>query len=1378
MSKNQKYGTNPLASNVNNTSDASDDSNLAATIKYPPVNKIDTQSSSEKEYPPETLPRAIDALNCISNDLSREDWIKVATALKTEFGDSAKADFLSWSDNGKGSDRSNAKSTWSSIQAGRVTIKTLYWYARQYGYTAEKQQISKAEYAKQKAEQAERKVRQANEAIEEEQEELANQQRARIAIDEVTSYLVPATPNSTLYLKNKQSDGQGAYLLHRASINKTKIARNTYPFNDVKKGALFIPFQNHQGDCVGAQLIYNKKRAVKGSIKKGSYAYIGLAPLPQTNNTIYLGEGYATVNSALQADKDAFGIMAIDADNLPLVASQICERYPHAKIVILGDNDKSGVGQARAKEAGQYAETVLMPDWIEGQIKSTDFNDVHVIKGLDALREVLNVTSSPYPKPPKLLEPVISISQENDLEPPLSWLNDAPPSDDYYFDDGQLITSSDIPDIDSPVQPVVAPLSDAFVPVVVPNQITAERKAGLINREELSPEDKKNYLDAKKQLRKMKSNGKSVAKICHKFSLGGLIAAIDLGYLSIALHQDMKSGKTYSIKWIKENHPDVNSILYISHLEAINSSTAKRLGFTFYKNIHSDNPEIIHFTTTTLNSLPKVLEKINKYDFDMVIFDETEGVSQFLATGTITNKAQAGEAIKRVCKESKIVVLADAHMGKNTKAFQQEFIPNRNFITLKNEYKQFDGVEHFWLESRDDGFAYMKEALMNSNNPLFIYSTSSALAYKTHEFCKREGLLNGKKVLLACDKTIDDPEVIAAKETPSLFNDYDVVFGSPTLGTGLSIEANKNEEPHFRNAICFFVKDDNTGNTSSALQMPFRTRDITMLACVAVDQVVQSDMDIALDISRQKFKSLSHIKELLIKDSYRNVESAEAHHLLSEIHMIYQSEIERNDIEDKHNYFKIIKSTLVAKGLKAIATPHFQPIDNLKADLKEINATEREEAKQAVINAETKPAEEIIALRIADGFGTDVITKADRNSIKKYDLINNYFSEADISEITEEQLSDAYNLKENKNLHTKRKNLQVALQPAKEVSAICKAWTSGIGISQIFMKDEASNNAVALQQITKLDKALLEVIDLQCVDGMYYIKEARIDNSSIDSATLRKLKEVRRSFNAVSDSSMPSAKVFRNEPASAVTSLLKKRFNLQINKVSKPKLTIVERQRINLDDCEFNAIGEIIAETLSMNIDNDGLMKARSVLINENSLQTFSQSLTETIVNQYNELFVPANKSHKKITPNQKDKNIKQLFVRLAKSLLNIEFTKIKDPDDEWIIASEQLVIENLNIAEQKGNNNLRNFYSKISAEKLITSDGAINSEAKELLGVTLEIEDHIKTCLSKIHPNRHHFVLRKFVEEASKKHDLESRFTPLALANKYLLGEANTSPV
>lgn len=1300
---------------------------------------------SSKKHPVETLEKAEKALSQIPNDLERDDWFRIACSLKSEFGEDAMSLFINWSENGKKSDGQNSRSTWKSASAGKAKIATLYYFARNNGYVEESQKVDKVSYAKQQQEQAERKARIAREAEKEAEQKLIDQQRAQTAINEVTPLLSPAIYNSTIYIANKKCNGKGAFTITRDAVNRTSTARYTYPFNDIKKGALVIPFQNSQGECVGMQCIYEgKKRIVKGGIKKESYAYLGVAPMPDTTSTIYIGEGYASVNTGMQADDESFGVMAIDADNLPLVAKLIRERHQQSNIVILGDNDKSGVGQSKAKEASKYANSAIIPEWIEGQIKSTDLNDVHVINGIDAVKRLLNVVDSSF---------------EINQEPQLDYSDCYIPDDSDTDYDGLVISvcADNLPIVTTPIEPIA-----------IPDQITNKEKTRITSDVYAKLKHDRDYKDAIKQLKKMKANSKTLARICHRYALAGLVAAIDLGYTSIALIQDMKAGKTYSIGWIKEHHPDIDSVLYISHLEAINDSTSRRLRFTFYKNIHGDC-EVITITCT-LNSLPKTLEKIGRYGFDMVVFDEMEGISQFIASGTITNKAQAGIAIEKVCAESRIVVTADAHMGANSWAFTRKFI-KRDFVTLKNTYKQWAGVEHFWLDSRDKGFSHMVHSLKNSNSPLFVYSTSSALAYKAYEFCKKEGVLDGKSVLLACDKTSGDKDVIDAKNNNFLFNNYDVVFASPTIGIGISIETPVGKEPHFENAVCFFVRDKNTGNTASALQMPFRTRDIKRLACVKVDQINESNLTFDLSAARQKFNGLTYIKSLLIRESYRDENAANSHLMLSQSHLTYEAEIARNDIEDTHNYYEIIEKSLLDKGLVVVEPNYFDNVSDIKGAISEINEDRRQEDKKRVIEADDKTPEERIALSTAQRFNSNSLTEDEKNSLKKGNLIDNYFSN-DAKDISDKELSDAYDICNNEGLHIGRKQMQSALQPKEEIAKICENWTSGNNESQVFMKDEASHSAVALQQTTKLDRILLDTINIECVDNVYFMREKTITNDDKSRDTITKLRKVKRGFDAVSSSRMPTVKKLNNAPEECIVDLLRKRFNIKANKVRKQKLDIIKRQKVNISKCEFKAIGEIITRVLCVNQTTNEIM-TRSIDINNDSLcvKGFDELLTTEIVEQYNH-FVMSSKSkkHQKIT-NHKRSDAKKLFIQLSKSLLNIKFSKINDTD-EWEIPSEQPVIQNLNIAEYNDNNNLRNLYAKICAEKGLDGNG-IKSEAKKLLGITIDTEAHIKSCLTHIHANKHHAVLREYIKIASQDSAKKSKFTPLATANIYLLDEA-----
>ena len=90
--------------------------------------------------------------------------------------------------------------------------------------------------------------------------------------------------------------------------------------------------------------------------------------------------------------------MAFSAGNLLPVARDLRATYSETKIIICGDNDKSGVGQAKAKEAADAVRGLVSIPETEGE----DWNDVHVRCGLEGVKQAIrsdgtHIRSALYP---------------------------------------------------------------------------------------------------------------------------------------------------------------------------------------------------------------------------------------------------------------------------------------------------------------------------------------------------------------------------------------------------------------------------------------------------------------------------------------------------------------------------------------------------------------------------------------------------------------------------------------------------------------------------------------------------------------------------------------------------------------------------------------------------------------------------------------------------------------------------------------------------------------------------------------------------------------------------------------------------------------------
>lgn len=157
-------------------------------------------------------------------------------------------------------------------------------------------------------------------------------------------------------------------------------------------GALLVAMWSAQGSIIGLQRIFpdGTKRYLTGVAKEGAFGWI-----EGDQGTVYIAEGYATAASVHMATGHGVAI-AFDAGNLEPVAKAVKEVFPQAKLILAADNDRWtkkqdgtpwNVGIEKAQRAAHAAgASVVWPDFRDLSTKPTDFNDLHVLEGIDAVR--------------------------------------------------------------------------------------------------------------------------------------------------------------------------------------------------------------------------------------------------------------------------------------------------------------------------------------------------------------------------------------------------------------------------------------------------------------------------------------------------------------------------------------------------------------------------------------------------------------------------------------------------------------------------------------------------------------------------------------------------------------------------------------------------------------------------------------------------------------------------------------------------------------------------------------------------------------------------------------------------------------------------------
>jgi len=164
-----------------------------------------------------------------------------------------------------------------------------------------------------------------------------------------------------------------------------------------RAGRLVVPVIDNQGEILSYQTIdaEGNKRFLKGGKIEG-----GFYELRGNRKVIFIGEGFATCASIHQATGFTT-LVAFDCGNLAKVAKSAKEMFLGSRIVICADNDQftegnPGISKAKAA-AGLVFGEIVYPTFNESDLpsKPTDFNDLHTLQGIEAVKEQIERVALP-----------------------------------------------------------------------------------------------------------------------------------------------------------------------------------------------------------------------------------------------------------------------------------------------------------------------------------------------------------------------------------------------------------------------------------------------------------------------------------------------------------------------------------------------------------------------------------------------------------------------------------------------------------------------------------------------------------------------------------------------------------------------------------------------------------------------------------------------------------------------------------------------------------------------------------------------------------------------------------------------------------------------
>jgi putative DNA primase/helicase len=187
------------------------------------------------------------------------------------------------------------------------------------------------------------------------------------------------------------------------------VASNEHPYLVNKKiqphGArlflhlLLVPVLDTASDeLVSLQMISadgSKRFLAGGRVAGGSYLLVG--ETPSEVSEIHVAEGFATAATICETT-GVLTAVAFNAGNLPAVSEALREKYPQAKITVCADNDRGTVGNpgvTKATDAARSAHASLAIPSFAGHVEGTDFNDLCLNQGVDAVRDQIAGATPP-----------------------------------------------------------------------------------------------------------------------------------------------------------------------------------------------------------------------------------------------------------------------------------------------------------------------------------------------------------------------------------------------------------------------------------------------------------------------------------------------------------------------------------------------------------------------------------------------------------------------------------------------------------------------------------------------------------------------------------------------------------------------------------------------------------------------------------------------------------------------------------------------------------------------------------------------------------------------------------------------------------------------
>lgn len=312
----------------------------------------------------------------------RDVWVRMAMAIKSEFGEAGFDLWDNWSAVADNYNSKAARATWRSVKpGGAVGIGSLIHEAQQNGFEFTRPQLTAEQKQQQQAELEKRRA-----AREQAEREFLKWQTTWYQLVAVTAQQIfdmhCHVTGTSKYLGQKKCGAHGVgfvrdgFLLQVNEVDETVTVETDQAgitaffktlnydeykasgrwFLHAKRGTLVVPLRGGDGAIHNLQFIFtDKKQFIKNGRKSGLFHVLGT--VSAETPAMLFAEGYATAATLHEATQLPV-VMTMDCYNMQSVAQIFRELYPAMPFVFCGDDDVATDGNPGRKAAEKCAALV------------------------------------------------------------------------------------------------------------------------------------------------------------------------------------------------------------------------------------------------------------------------------------------------------------------------------------------------------------------------------------------------------------------------------------------------------------------------------------------------------------------------------------------------------------------------------------------------------------------------------------------------------------------------------------------------------------------------------------------------------------------------------------------------------------------------------------------------------------------------------------------------------------------------------------------------------------------------------------------------------------------------------------------------------------